>query len=309
LSASPCQSIKNYQELNDTIMKPSKFLKITGLPLLFFFSAFVISCNDENRLTLKDSQDIAEDALTDSYFEDADDMSSLALQSDAATSGGATAASTRQISVSDTRFCAGVVVNITMSPNSTPTVPVGTITIDFGAGCTDPRGNVRTGLITISFTGRRFQPGSTVVWTTTDYTVNGVQLEGTRTLTNISGSTEESPKFQIELENGKATFPDGSVATREASFTRTWIRAASPVNDELRLDGNAAGTNRNGVAYTMVIQETLVFKRGCGFPVSGVKIYTKEGKQITIDYGDGSCDRQVTYTVGDQTITTNVGNN
>ncbi len=290
-------------------MKPNKFLKITSLSLLVFFSAFVISCNDENRLTLKDSQDIAEDALTDSYFEDADDMSSLALQSDAATAGGATSPSNRQISVSDTRFCAGVVVTITMSPNSTPAIPVGTITIDFGAGCTDPRGNVRTGIITVNFNGRRFQPGSTVVWTTTNYTINGIQLEGTRTLTNITGSTEESPKFQIELEGGKATFPDETVATREASFTREWIRAANPVNDEMRLTGNASGTNRTGIAYTMNIQETLVFKRGCGFPVSGIKIYTKVGKQITIDYGDGTCDRQVTYTVGDQSITTNVGNN
>lgn len=290
-------------------MKPSKFLKITSLALLFFSSAFIISCSDENRLTLKDSQDIAEDALTDSYFEDADDMSSLAIQSDAATSGAAASASFRQISVSDSRFCAGVVVTITMSPNSTQAVPVGTITIDFGAGCTDPRGNVRTGIISIAFNGRRFQPGSTVVWTTDNYTINGVQLEGTRTLTNITGSTEESPKFQIELIGGKATFPDESVATREASFTREWIRAANPANDEIHVDGSAEGTNRTGVAYTMEIQETLVFKRACGFPVSGVKIYTKDGKQITIDYGDGTCDRKVTYTVGDQTLTTNVGNN
>jgi hypothetical protein len=290
-------------------MKPSKFLKLTGIPLLFFFSAFIISCNDENRLTLKDSQDIAEDALTDSYFEDADDMSSLAIQSDASTAGGATSPSNRQISVSDSRFCAGVVVTIAMSPNSTQAVPIGTITIDFGAGCTDPKGNVRTGIITVAFNGRRFQPGSTLVWTTNNYTINGVELEGTRTLTNITGSTEDAPKFQIELAGGKATFPDESVATREASFTREWIRAANPANDEMRLEGSAEGTNRAGVAYTMTIQETLVFKRACGFPVSGVKIYTKEGKVITIDYGDGACDRQVTYTVGDQSITTNVGNN
>jgi hypothetical protein len=290
-------------------MKPSKFLKITSFTLLVIFSAVIISCNDENRLTLKDSQDIAEDALTDSYFEDADDMSSLAIQSDAATAGGVTSPSNRQISVSDSRFCPGVVVTIVMSPNSSQTVPVGTVTIDFGEGCTDPRGNVRTGIITVAFNGRRFQPGSTLVWTTNDYTINGIQLEGTRTLTNITGSTEESPKFQIELVGGKATFPDESVATREASFTREWIRAANPANDEMRLDGSAEGTNREGIAYTMNIQETLVFKRGCGFPVSGVKIYTKEGKQITIDYGDGTCDRQVTYTVGDQSITTNVGNN
>ncbi len=291
-------------------MKTKQLVKLTGLLSIFFFSAFLISCDDENRLTLKDAQDITEDALTDAYFEDADDMSGIAMQSDNATAGGATSPGARQINISDSRFnCAGIVVDLVMSPNSTVQVPVGTITINFGAACTDAKGNVRSGKIIINFNGRRFQPGSTVVWTTDNYTINGVKLEGTRTLTNITGSTEDAPKFSITLAGGKATFPDATVATREASFTREWIRATNPVNDELRLEGSASGTTRQGSEYTMEIQETLVFKRGCGFPVSGVKIYTKDAKQITIDYGTGECDRIVTYTVGDRTFTTTVGKN
>lgn len=290
-------------------MKTNKVIKSAAFAMIAALSAFVMSCDDENRLTLQDAQDVSEDALTDSYFEDADDMSGIALQSDAATTGEGTAAG-RMITISDPRFnCAGVVVTIESSPNSTPQNPMGVITIDFGAGCTDLRGNVRSGKLIITYSGRRFQLGSTVVLTTEEYFINGIQLEGTRTLTNITGSTEDAPKFSIVLEDGKATFPDGTTTLREASFTREWIRASSPTDDQLRVEGSANGTTRRGRGYTMEIIETLVFKRNCGLPVSGVKVFTVDGKEITVDYGDGECDRIVTYTVGDRTRSTTVGNN
>lgn len=289
-------------------MKTYNVLKPLTLGVALFLSSFILSCDDENRLTLQDSQEVAEDALTDSYFEDADDLSGITLQADASTAGGAS----RQagtITVNDARICSGATVTIEPSSASTAQNPSGLITIDFGLGCTDLRGNVRSGKLLIAYSGRRFQPGSTVVLTTDNYFINAIKLEGTRTLTNISGSTENSPKFQIELVNGKATFPEGSIATRNASLTREWVRGTSPNEDQLRVEGSANGITRGERNYTMEIQETIVFKRGCGFPVSGVKVFTVEGKAITIDYGDGVCDRSVTYTVGDRTRTTNVGKN
>lgn len=288
-------------------MKTNTILKPLTLGVALFLSAFILSCDDENRLTLQDSQDVAEDALTDSYFEDADDLSGIALQADVTTGGTARQAGT--ITVDDPRICSGATVTIEPSPNSTVQNPSGVITINFGVGCTDQRGNVRSGKLIITYLGRRFQPGSTVVITTDNYYINAIKLEGTRTLTNISGSTENAPKFQIELVDGKATFVDGSIAFREATLTREWVRGTTPSEDQLRVEGSASGITRRERNYVMEIQETIVFKRGCGFPVSGVKLFTVDGKAITIDYGDGTCDRSVTYTVGDRTRTTNVGSN
>jgi len=281
--------------------------------------AFVTSCDNENSITKDDSQDIAEDALTDSYYEDADDLASVSL--DASTDdqlGGQNAVGGRitetiVITISDQRKCIGEIgIEVTIEPDtdSTPADPSGKMTIDFGDGCTDIRGNTRRGKLVFVYNGRRFMPNSTVVLTPDEYYINDLKLEGTRTITNISGSTEAAPKFSIVLTNGKATFPDGSIALRQATFTREWIRASSPLNDELIIEGNASGTARSERTYTVTIQEPLVFKRNCGgLPVSGVKIFTVDGKSITIDYGDGACDRSVTYTVGDRTVTTNVGNN
>ena len=44
--------------------------------------------------------------------------------------------------------------------------------------------------------------------------------------------------------------------------------------------------------------ESLVYKRHCGIAVSGVKRYTIHNeREITVDYGDGTCDRNFQVTV------------
>src|SRR6187402_3765183 len=144
----------------------------------------VSSCKEEERLTLQDTQDITEEAVTDSYFQDMDDMAGVAVQAPTETqfSGGRVSTT---ITITDDRFkCNGVVVTIVPGPNSTAAAPNGVLTVDFGAtGCSDLNGNIRTGKLIFTYSKKRFQPGSTVVTTTENYFINGVKLEGTRTLT------------------------------------------------------------------------------------------------------------------------------
>jgi len=260
------------------------------------------SCNEEERLTVTDTQDITEEAITDSYFQDMDDMAGVAINAptDDQYSGGRSATT---ITIQDQRFnCAGIVVTVTPADNSTLDVPKGVLSIDFGlTGCTDLRGNIRTGKVIFTYNGRRFVPGSTVVTTVDNYTINGIKLEGTRTLTNVSGSTSDAPKFNVVLENGKATLlADGTFAERESNITWSWIRAASPADDYLLIDQTsvANGTTRGGRVYSVSLTEGLKYKRFCGIAVDGIKKYVIDGtKEITIDYGNGDCDKSVVITV------------
>jgi hypothetical protein len=260
------------------------------------------SCNEEERLTVTDTQDITEEAITDSYFQDMDDMAGVAINAptDDQYSGGRSATT---ITIQDQRFnCTGIVVTVTPADNSTLDIPKGVLTIDFGlTGCTDLRGNIRTGKVIFTYNGRRFVPGSTVVTTVDNYTINGIKLEGTRTLTNVSGSTSDAPKFNVVLENGKATLlADGTFAERESNITWSWIRAASPADDYLLIDQTsvASGTTRGGREYSVSLTEGLKYKRFCGIAVDGIKKYVIDGtKEITIDYGNGDCDKSVVITV------------
>jgi len=279
-----------------------------GLATCAMISLVILaSCNeDQFDFSANDSNNVENEAVTESYFEDVDDMSTLAVSADASTSTGSreSGAGRGGVKPNDSRFTCATVTFEFAEDNSLST-PHGYITIDFGTGCTDARGNVRKGIIKIEFKGKRFMPNSQIITTLHGYSINNVVIEGTRTVTNTSESLESNPKFTITLAGGKATWPDGTFATREANRTREWVRAENPMNDEWIVTGNAAGSNRDGDTYIMEITTPLVYKRACvstsgGIAVEGTKVMTVNGKEITIDYGTGTCDRLITITINGQ---------
>lgn len=271
-----------------------RFFVVMALIMLCFMG----SCrNDENPIG-READYVAEEAMTDAYFEDLDDLADVAVVSDdgTVTGGKAAADGRRTIHISDNRFtCADVTIEF--GPNSI-LHPNGTITIDFGAGCEDPMGNTRRGKIIIQFSGRRFIPGSFLSLTLDGYEINSVQLSGTRTITVEPTSTSDQPVYGITLKSGKIVWPGGASATRDHSFTRLWIRS----ENKLIVKGSANGVNRDGKTYTMKIDpdRPLVYKRFCPIAVSGVKHFSSESGAITIDYGDGDCDRSVSLIVNNQ---------
>ena len=273
------------------MMKTNFFTRI----LLFAGLVTLASCTkDEERVTANDTSDVISESVTDSYFEDMDDMSLTAIESEDSPAGGRVA--------SDDRFCAGILIG------SGSTLSSGKVTIDFGSGCEDPRGNIRKGKLILDYSnGPAGNIGFTVVITPEAYSINGVTLEGTRSIELLS-LTETSVKHEIIVDNGKATWPDGLMSTRESSFNRE-----IDLDDQLvRLDGSASGTNRRGKAYEMNINETLIYKRSCilsegiYMAVDGVKTFGSGGRELTINYGDGACDRSVMVSVGDYSASINV---
>lgn len=276
------------------------FAKVIVLSLVGS-AAVLTSCKDEEeRLTASDTQDITEEALTDAYFQDLDDLGGVVVASPAEDeySGGRSATT---ITLTDDRCkCAGV----TIEANGTIEHPEGLIIVDFGEGCTDNNLNVRKGKLKFAYSGWRFMPESEVVLTTENYYINGVKLEGMRTSTNVQGSTEDAPKFRVVLTNGKAIFPDGSVALRQSDITWKWIRGENPIDDYLIIDqqSEASGITRGGRTYQVSLVEELKYKRFCGIAVDGIKRYIlDEDKEVIIDYGNGTCDKSVAITVNDVT--------
>ncbi len=276
------------------------FAKVAALSLVGSVAMFTSCKDEEERLMASDTQDITEEALTDAYFQDLDDIGGVVIASPANDDySGVRGATT--ITITDDRCKCAVV---TIEANGTIEHPEGLITVDFGEGCTDERLNTRKGKLKFAYSGWPFIPESQVVLTTENYFINGVKLEGTRTSTNIQGSTGEAPKFNVILTNGKATFPDGSVALRQSNITWKWVRADNPVDDYIIIDqqSEASGVTRGGRPYQVSLVEELKYKRFCGIAVDGIKRYIlDEDKEIIIDYGNGTCDKSVAITVNDVT--------
>ena len=125
--------------------------KIVALSLVASIG-LVSSCNEEERLTASDTQDISEEAITDSYFQDADDLGGVAIAAptDGQYSGGRTSGT---ITISDDRcHCA----TVTLESTGTIDAPKGVIIVDFGAGCIDARLNTRKGKLKFAYNGKRF---------------------------------------------------------------------------------------------------------------------------------------------------------
>lgn len=247
------------------------------------------SCEDEDQVSGDDVNNVNSESLSDSYFQDSDEMSKSASErTDAA--GGRIA--------EDYRF---VCATFTLTGGSTKTA--GSITINFGdgAGCKDKNGNTRKGKIKVTWSnGPAANVGFTTVTTFEDYSINDIKLEGTRTITKLQSSNITSLKYSAVLEAGKATWPDSTFITRTSNFTAEF----NSTNTTTTLTGNASGSNRKEKEYTMEITEAIIFKGECiasdgiFMAVDGIKKFISGGRELIVDYGDGTCDRSVTLTLG-----------
>lgn len=283
---------KNY----NSMIKKSLFLT--------FVSAFLFFASCEEEITQINTQqkDAAEDqSIVDGYFNEANDMSTRAFQTpSAADLSGRANGKTITITVTgDTRFNGATVTLESTSTNAF--APQGKITVDFGAGKTDPNGVTRKGKMILTYSGLRFLPESFTELTFDNYFINNVKIEGKRRVTTTvfdnTGIT-----FNVKDTGGKATFADGKIITREATLIQKLIFGGANGQPSWSVSGTASGTTRESKNYQLVIEKALVYKAQCiaakiVVPVEGIAILTVDGIVLTVDYGNGECDNKATLTV------------
>lgn len=182
--------------------------------------------------------------------------------------------------------------------------------IDFGQGCTSPRGVTRKGKIIVTYTGRYWSPGSVITSTFENFYIDDRKIEGVRVITN-QGFNENDKffTFKIVMEGGKITWPDGTFRTFESRHVK---RVFLPNGDRgviYKISGGSKGINRNGNEYIVEITTPLLFSERCirsgiRTPSAGVMIIRVKSKdEIKIDFGTAACDREVTITRGSETKT------
>lgn len=257
--------------------------------LMIGLLAFVAACSDDESSSPA-TVDVASESAIDEAFEEIDVITEAGMTIENANG--------RTAEDDETLVCS----TVTRDPDNNM------ITIDFGDGCEGRGGRVRSGKIIITYSDRRYIPGASRTVTFENFFIDGAQIEGTRTMANVSASENDNPRFNITLVGGRVTFEDGSTATREANHTRTWMRSGSPLTDESTLEGSASGVDRDGNTYSITITSPLVYKRACHaervfIPVQGVQEILKGDNTGSIDYGDGTCDNIVTVTVNGVTET------
>jgi hypothetical protein len=271
-----------------------------GVSTMMIAFVFVLaSCNQSNDLVSNlDSQSLNNESTMDAQQDETADIASSALNSNDVFGG--------RVEDRDDRLeCA------TITKDPTNTKESGKITLTFNGDCKDDDDNVRTGKMIITWSGGRwFVPGSVHVIKLVGYTINGVAIEGTRTVTNVSTAT--SPLTWTIAGSHKSTWPDGTTSERTVNKTRQWVRSSiTPKEDKWIISQTnpnvaaATGINRHDKTYSVQITTPLQYFATCGrrvkIPVIGVKVVNigdpaSGSKVYTVDFGDGTCDNKFTVT-------------
>lgn len=175
------------------------------------------------------------------------------------------------------------------------------ITISYN-NWTSPSGKLKNGIVRINITAPYRVEGSIKTITFENFFIDGHQIEGIKTVENIGDRS-----YTITVSNGKITFPDASIYTRNANRTRVWQEGyETPFNvldDEYDITGSATGVNRQGNTYTHTIGTALRIRIGCPWIVSGTLTLEVGDATALLDYGNGDCDNQATLTINDNTYT------
>jgi hypothetical protein len=175
-------------------------------------------------------------------------------------------------------------------------------TLDFGEGCTRIFKNdtiTLKGQIIVTITDRWFMTGSQHIITFNNFSINGVKLEGTRTITNMGLNDRNHLELGIVLTGGKVIFNDTAFLTRESNHVREWIRGHNPMNDTILVTGSASGVNIQGEQYERVITSPLIMVKCQEFHwrwaiIKGtIQITNSVTGVSTIDYTSNGCENSV----------------
>ncbi|MBN1949914.1 MAG: hypothetical protein JW801_01845 [Bacteroidales bacterium] len=200
--------------------------------------------------------------------------------------------------IEDAFECLEVSVNY---PDSTRFPKV--ITFDYGEGCEVILRQdtfVLEGKMIVTLSDHFLNPGAQKITTFEDFYVNEKKVEGVLTNTYLGMDTTTGyMQFQLTLEGGRLIFADVEgnelTYTRDADFTKQWLRTRDHQGDTILLDGSMWGTNTTGAEYTREITKTLVLVhcRDYGHRwviIDGEVTSTVDGEATVTDYSDGGCD-------------------
>jgi hypothetical protein len=215
----------------------------------------------------------------------------------------------------DTTFPYENCATVTVVPRSNGNP--GTVTVDFGNGCTGQDQRVRKGKIIWTFTDRLMKPGAVIVTTFQNYAVknkNATQFvsidnSSTKTTTNTSASeplaTGAIVTFSRSL-NMKFINEDGSVFTRQGTRNLEWqlVELGNRWDNiyTLKAGSQITGVDRVGRNYTKTAITDVVRKAECALlgyfkPVSGQVKIENDNKTKIVDFGNGTCDGEITVTI------------
>ena len=265
--------------------------------MILVFSVMAFSCSENEPLEIEsqidDSTEVALSAEIDLASEALDEIAIDAYE-------------TQEASENPTGRTAGVetfplpecvTVTVVAEQNSRE------ITIDFGDGC-EVRGHTLKGKVLLSYIRDPEAREILITKSFEDFFFNNKSIEGGKTILRERSNGNGNPQFTKTIDI-TVTWPDGSEASRNGAKIREWVEGhGSGVwsDNVFEVSGNWTTTFRNGVVHSKEVIIPLRREVICRFFVSGSIDVNKTNRVGTLDYGNGDCDNQATFTFEDGTV-------
>ena len=176
-------------------------------------------------------------------------------------------------------------------------------TIDFGAGCELPNGNVLSGIIKLSYAKDMEAASKSIALSLEDFTFNGVAVAGSADILRVRSNENGNPQGTVNA-TFEATWPNGDTASFTGTRTREWIEGFGTGfwgDNVFLITGSRTYVGRLGNVYMKEITTALRRELSCRFIVSGVLEISRNDNTASLDFGDGSCDAKGILTQPDGT--------
>lgn len=122
--------------------------------------------------------------------------------------------------------------------------------------------------------------------------VGEIELNGTRSYSVDGNESEGSFTFSVTSDM-EVTMPDGDTISENGTKTFGFSFGENLETSTFTIDGNWTVV-LDGNTYSVEVNSTLTGNFGCGYLTSGSMDVNKNGLEVTVDFGDGSCDDIVT---------------
>lgn len=173
-----------------------------------------------------------------------------------------------------------------------------TFYVDFGTGCTT-NGITRKGKLKVTFSNYITQTGSTMTIERINYYVNGNKAEGKIEYKNTT-VIANTPQWTRTVTNGIFTDTKGEVYLNSGTHTIKQTAGVSTLtlddNTYEMTEGTHSVSKQNGAKITLTVLEALVKNYSCDYVSKGKLKVENTLLNGTIDYGNGDCDKNATYT-------------
>lgn len=205
------------------------------------------------------------------------------------------------VSSGKTSACSAVVVDMNAK----------TVLIDFGTdGCVGVNGRTRKGKILITYVGTSVKTATSRTITFTTYSVNNNILSGTFSQSAIQRPTATSVSSSISASNVSLILSDGRTYILSA-FQRTFLYEYGDLkivtDDVSTITGSSTQTGATGNVTSIEITSPIIYKGSCAstgfyYPSSGIYKLIDGKITYTIDWGTGSCDKDISITALGKTV-------